>query len=707
MVTFVLVQMNQRIALPSPPVFSHTKFSVPPYTPWEHPYTKWILNTFRRRANVRLTAMGREHPEILRRIFQIPDTPEKITCDNSDCEAMYKRSTLLYLRPLSLAVYMRRLDIIKVLIANRLADNAEVSYATDANGRSEHDDEVELREIRPMTIAVRRNILEALPVLFSVNAQTLKASDPFTLRYANKWTEKCNKFKDIFDYTINVVRKKRLLPTTRVFEILIHRCPGYCSANSAQFMCAKHGGLRCSLFQRLARYLLSEAGGNRLALPLLQSLDLLIHHKGFYKSSKDVDSAWVYQYFFTDIATNWDTMSVALKDRLITLALMFKVHEALQERAKPLTLSYTTRLISEMICSVGCGLDLMTTPITETQQSMQFLLHSGLNNFEQRDVTEVGDLEQLKRKRSRSPKTLQNVKPPTKKALQVLLFNLKCFISSDYLKSRVNKVRTTPGTVCRNPTGPNHCLMCMKEVKKKVALMESLSVEVEDSLSEVNPLVTLTTTDLEHILTEASTSMITSTLALTCIVNQPPGTLSGQTLHYGESIKSEETKPTQTSDNLTVAPAVEGDAATARLAFSTVAFAETPSVVCNACTFFTPETGTNKDSDATLQSTQTEQRGVETHSIQQFCSANEEDVAIESLLPKKWPQESCNIVEVDNLIGKIANNTVLINNFVLPNEDNDLVENMLKDCLNKSELEFATSFAILEGPASQTLYTST
>lgn len=646
--------------------------------------------------------MGREHPEIFHHLFQIPDTPEKITCDNSDCEAMYKRSTSLYLRPLSLAVYMRRLDIIKVLIDNQLVDNAEVSYATDANGRSDHDDEVELREIRPMTIAVRRNILEALPILFSGNAQTLKASDPFTLRYANKWVEKCNKFKDIFDYTINVVRKKRLLPTTRVFEILVHRCPGYCSANSAQSMCAKHGGLRCSLFQRLARYLLSEAGGNRLALPLLQSLDLLIRHKGFYKSSKNVDSAWIYQYSFVDIAENWDTMLVALKDRLITLALMFKVHEALQEKAKPLTLSYTTRLISEMIRSVGCGLDLMTTPINEMQRSMQFLLHSGLNTFEQSGVTEAGDLEQSKRKRSRSPKTLQNVKPPTKKALQVLLYNLKSFISSDYLKSRVNKLRTMPCNAYRSPAGPSHCLMCMKEVKEKLASIEPIAVEVQDSPDEIDPLITLTTTDLEPSSVEASTSMITSTLILTCVVTQTPGALNEQISHHEESIEPEEAKPTRAQE-LTVAPVVEEDPAISRLVFSTLAFTETSFVVCNARTFFAPETGTNANPDENLHTTRIEQRGVETHLTQQFCCADEESVACESLLSKKWPQESCNLVEVDNLIAKIANNAVLINDFVLSDDDDDLITVMLKDCLNKVELEFASSFAILEGPASQTL----
>ncbi|KAL5963214.1 hypothetical protein TSMEX_009024 [Taenia solium] len=693
--------MDQRTALSSPPIFSHTKFSVPTYTPWDHPYTKWILNTFRSRANVRLTKMGREHPEIFQHTFQIPDTPEKITCDNDDCEAMYKRSTLLYLRPLSLAVYMRRLDIIKVLIDTQLVDNAEVSYATDANGRSEHDDEVELREIRPMTIAVRRNILEALPVLFGGNVQTLKASDPFTLRYANKWLEKCNKFKDIFDYTISVVRKKRLLPTARVFEILVHRCPGYCSANSAQSMCAKHGGPRCSLFQRLARYLLSEAGGNRLALPLLQSLDQLIRHKGFFKSSKNVDSAWVYQYSFTDIAENWDTMLVALKDRLITLALMFKVHEAFQEKAKALPLSYTTRLISEMICSVGCALDLMTTPITEMQQSIQFLLHSGLNTFEQRGVTEAGDLGQSKRKRSRSPKTPLNLKPPTKKALQVLLYNLKSFISSDYLKSRVNKVRPMPCNVYRNPAGHSHCLMCMKEVKEKLALMEPLPVEVQDSLSETNPLVNLTTTDLEHSSTEASTSMITSTLALTCVVNQTSDSVREQTWHQQESIEPEETEPTQMPDgktqHLTVAPVVEEDPAIARLIFSTLAFAETSSLVSNARTV-----GTNADSDEALQTTRIEQRGVETHLTKQFCSAGEESVECEKLLPKRWLQRSCNLVEVDNLMGKIANNAVLIKDFVLSDVDNDLIADMLNDCLNKSELVFASSVAILEGPASQT-----
>ncbi|EUB58126.1 hypothetical protein EGR_07046 [Echinococcus granulosus] len=651
--------------------------------------------------------MSREHPDIFQHIFQIPDTPEKITCDNSDCEAMYKRSTVLYLRPLSLAVYMRRLDVIKLLIDNQLVDNGEVSYATDINGRLEDDDEVELREIRPMTIAARRNILEALPVLFSSNTQTLKASDSFTLRYANKWVEKCNKFKDILDYTISVVRKKRLLPTTRVFEMLVYRCPGYCSANSAQLLCTKHGGQRCSLFQRLAKYLLLEAGGNRLALPLLQSLDQLIRHKGFYKLSKRLESAWLYHYSFTDITENWDTMSVALKDRLITLAYMFKIHEILQEKAKPLTLSYTTRLISEMIYSVGCGLDLMTTPIAEMQQSIQFLLHSGLTTFEQRVVTEEGDLEQFKQRRSGSPKTSQNLKSPTKKALQVLLYNLKSFISSDYLQSRVNKVRNNPHNIYANSAEPSRCLMCMKEAKEKFALIEPLPVEAQHSLSEINPLVTLTT-DLEPS-PKASTSMTTSTLIRTCVVNQFAGTLKEPTLHHEEKEEPEEMEPTPTvlmettPDDMTVAPVVEENPATPRLVFSTLSFGEASPIVTDARTFLSPLTGTNIVSDETLQTDYLEQRGVETYLTQQFCSADEESVTSEKLLPKQRPRVPCNLVEVDNLIEKIANNTALINDFLLSDDDNDLIDSTLKGCLKKTEIGFASGVEISEGPASQTL----
>ncbi|VDM35146.1 unnamed protein product [Hydatigera taeniaeformis] len=178
-------------------------------------------------------------------------------------------------------------------------------------------------------------------------------------------------------------------------------------------------------------------------------------------------------------------------------------------------------------------------------------------------------------------------------------------------------------------------------------------------------------------------------------------------MHYEESLRLEKPNSSQILDNnvrdLSVALVVEEDLATPHLIFSSIAFGEASPVVTNP-SILTSGVGTNGDLDKTPQTTYTEQRCVETHLTQGYCNADEDGVTSEKVLPKQRPWEPCNLVEVDNLIEKIANNAALINDFVLSSYDNDLIDGMLKDCLNKSQLEAASNVAIIEDPASQMLY---
>ena len=614
--------MNEQTSLPPPPLFSHTEFRVPPYTPWNHPYTKWMLNTFRSRGNTRLTAMSKEHPELFQHIFQIPDTPEKITCDSSDYEAMYKRSTVLYLRPLSLAVYMRRLDIIKLLIDSRLVDNTEVSYATDISGHFEQEDVVELREIRPMTIAVRRNVLEALPIIFSgKSAQSLRPWDQFTLRYANTWAEKCSKFKDVFDYTINVVRRRRILPTARVFETLVFRCPGFSFANSSQIICAKHGGQRCSLFQRLAKYLLVEAGGNRLALPLLQSMSQLIQYRGFYKASssrRHEGHGWSRFYSFSSIPQTWGSMSVKLKDRLVTLALMFKVHDILQEKIKSPSLTQTSQIISKMVTSLGCQVELMTTPIFAVQQSIQFLLQCSSTKPEQR-----GDMEP---DRHRSA----NLKAPTKKALKVLLTALKRLISSDRAKSEGSATYSSYDSINLDN---RVCPLCLKEAKLSI----SEYVNLKEEISPRSPLFEPALCD--------------------------------------------------TTQKLLIAPIVDEDSLATRAAYASLLFEEREAyIITDAPHTLSTDLISSSEGGGRWHIEQGREGVEEGYVMDQFHTADEEEsISSERALPKRWPREPCNLVEVDNLIEKIASSASMTNDYLLSDDDSELIDTMLKGCFDKTE----------------------
>lgn len=463
--------MTSNIDIPPPPRFEHSDFAVPDFVSWDHPNTKWILNTFRSAASSRLVAMNKERPEIFDQVFQIPDNPDKITWDSGDYEPMFKRSTVLYLRPLSLAIYMRRLGIAKLLVKNGLVDNTEVSYATDIKGNSNGDDSKELRELRPVTVAIRRNTLDILPVIFSTKARGLRACDPFNLRYVSVRVDKCSKFKDALDYAITVVRKNRILPVARIFDTLVFHCPGFCAANTAQSLCPNHGGPKCSLFQRLAKYLISEDGSNRLTLPLLQSFEQLMRHRDFYKAPITMRNPWFSQYSFATIETKWSGMPIRLQDCLVTLALMIRLHEVFQEKSKTSILIYATSLISRMAASVGCRSDLLMSRPEELQLSLKFLLEISLKNSpELYNMLEGGDNRTVAR-RPISPKVLDMLKPPSKPAIKYLQGNLKELTEFEKRKGRESYTDTTVTISIQGDSSDAepHCKLCLLEAKEKSA----------------------------------------------------------------------------------------------------------------------------------------------------------------------------------------------------------------------------------------------
>ncbi|KAM7540365.1 hypothetical protein Aperf_G00000044157 [Anoplocephala perfoliata] len=682
------------MALPSPPHFGHACFSIPAYTPWGHPHTKWMLNTFRSRADVRLSAMSKEHPELFQQIFQLPDTPEKITCDNGDSEAMYTRKTILYLRPLSLAVYMRRLDIIRLLLDSNLADNSEISYIVDYCGISEN--EVELREIRPATIAVRRNILEALPVLFNKESQPLKAFDMFALRYANKSMVRSNKFRDVFDYTISVVRRNRILPTARVLETLVLRCPGYYSANSERMMCEKHGGRRCSLYQRLAKYLLGEAKGNRLALPLVQSLTQLIHLKGFYKQSKNHKQVWRQHYSFSNISEHWDTIPFVLKDRLTTLGIMFKVHELLAGKANPSILTECSRLISKMVISIGCQEDLMATPIPELKLSIQFLLDFSLG----RNILDEENLDQTQAQKPISLDGIKCPKAPMKKALKAMLKGLKAHIS----KLTVDLPRIVSYESNDSLIEPERCPKCTQEVKEitipldpegdinyemkredteqktaKMHIVEQLSYsKAEEALipkksvsQERRPACNLISYEMKR---DDTDTKLRAKDELLDAKTEELLIQKDNTSQEKVSEKSFEATLPHSVSNLIVAPLIEENSDISQLLCSIETEDESSAIAD------TYEVGK-------LVVQRPEKRGTEMNAAETFCNADDESVSSERLASTQSLREPCNLVYVDDLIDKIDNSAAISGDFILSNEDSTLIDGMIDERMDSSELD--------------------
>ncbi|VDD83114.1 unnamed protein product [Mesocestoides corti] len=732
---------------PPPPRFEHTELAVPPYTPWDHPNTKWILNTFRSGANARLAAMSKEHPNMFDYVFQIPDTPEKVTWNSGDYEPMYKRSTVLYLRPLSLAVYMRKLDVITLLIENYLVDNSEVSFATDTANRAGASGAKKIREIRPVTIAIRRNILDSLPIIFNARSGALKASDPFTLRYANKWMEKCNKFKDAFDYAISVVRKGRILPIARLFDVLVFHCPGYCTANSAQRMCTNHGGVRCSLFQRLARYLISEGGGNRLTLPLIQSMEQLIIHRGFYKPTKNVNCTWFGCYCFANVATKWDAMPTALQDCLVTLALMIKLHEIFLEKAKTSVIPQTTGLISKMALSIGCRNDLLISPAVEIQKSIKFLLEVGFMCCDVCGI-EGGDSKQVER-RSSSSKAAEMMAPPSRRALEFLLSGMETYAQDAGLKRRPGFTEITVGkyNTCVPEPESDQCLLCLKEAEEKFPLADPLPVGLQrdNMIGSDSPLLTTS---------EAVRSSESSSSNALPAVNHLPDRSSlldakgttvdfntpNPTMYTKESLIEQSDNPELINQEIISSPRVLEEATfcgkTEESIVSPMSEEEQRATSMIQSDYQQGEQCPDANSTNTLPSgvveilmmnpvdndTEVDQEANSaTNRLKRFleeseldeCSRNEQPTptfldptvsvhlhdseAVNGTSTTEIPPGAmffpdatpgpCSLLEVDQLIQRIASSDTITKEMVLSETDSGLIDDMLQECLNKTKQE--------------------
>ncbi|THD19068.1 hypothetical protein D915_010169 [Fasciola hepatica] len=147
-----------------------SKVILPTCIPYGHSSTKWLLNTFRNSANKRLLAMVKERPHMFRHTFQIFDRPSEVMADPTDTKPLFNNMAVLYLKPLSLAIYMRCRSAVEILLESTLCNPMECSYASDVHVQVQGHSGGDLLELLPACIAVRRQFLEVLPILFQSTA---------------------------------------------------------------------------------------------------------------------------------------------------------------------------------------------------------------------------------------------------------------------------------------------------------------------------------------------------------------------------------------------------------------------------------------------------------------------------------------------------------------------------------------------------------
>lgn len=408
------------LRLPCPPQFKHSSIRVPKYFPYEHPYTKWILNTFRSGADNRLKSMLRERPQLFAHVFQIIDCPDKIMWDQCDLEHMFKRSSVLYLRPLSLAVYMKRRTIIQLLIQSGLVNSTEISYATDTCIQSELCKSSDIIEFNPDIVAVRRNFFEALPLIYTNDSQSkhyLTVMDPISMRYAKKGIERIMHYQDIFAYAIEVVKKNRILNLSRLFDILVFHCHGFCAANVNHMFCPTHAGQNYSLFRRLLQPLVFGDPGGRLTFHLIHSMELLIKLNLFYNPKFDSPSEFCEgkppMNTCLKYAINlWPRLSCHTQDCLVSLALLMKLYDMILSRTSGGSLPLLGELVSHVIDVLDCREYMENASTVELTKSIEFLLRSEHDPFGQLEKCHSATCEENDYKEDTSCRYMMLSPPP-------------------------------------------------------------------------------------------------------------------------------------------------------------------------------------------------------------------------------------------------------------------------------------------------------
>ncbi|VDP85681.1 unnamed protein product [Echinostoma caproni] len=382
------------------------KVVLPNFIPYGHSSTKWLLNTFRNSANKRLIAMVKERPHMFRHTYQIFDNPAEVMADPTDTKHLFNGTAILYLMPLSLAIYMRCRSAVEILLESNLCNPMECSFASDVYVQAQGHPGGDLLELLPACIAVRRQFLEVLPVLFRVipPPRCIPCSPriSFTLNYVSKRVQRSTIYDDIFHYVTEVAQFNRHINVVRTLDILITRCPGFYVPGRLD----ENRKLQSySLFRRLLHTVLFVDTDNRLCFPLIQCMDLLVRYSHFQpesviSSSPNAPNSVI---TFNNVRDVWINLTDWTKDCYICVALLFELYALLLDKTKSNAVGHAGNLLFRVLIETNCFDSVNAMNVDELAKTLDFVLkhdcvgrelqqnRKSLNTPKSRVTVECGD----------------------------------------------------------------------------------------------------------------------------------------------------------------------------------------------------------------------------------------------------------------------------------------------------------------------------
>ncbi|CAH8838070.1 unnamed protein product [Trichobilharzia szidati] len=367
------------------------------FTPYNHPDTKWLINTFRNNSVKRLTVMIKERPCLFKHIYQIYDCPAEILSDPSDSKYIFSSTAILYFRPLCLAIYMRCKSAVEILLSSGLCNPCEYSYASEVYVQTQGNNAGDLLEVLPSCVAIRRQYLDILPILFKptpdLNFPVFTPRTSFTIRYISKRVQKSMTYDDIFHYCIELAQVDRFINVARTLYTLIYKCSGFYKPGYLD----EHKKLQnYSLFRRLIYTALYIDSDNRISYPLIQCMELLVKASHFQISTNHKLPATTTANYttnnnttanvsnivdqiptklnFNSILTKWSGFNEKMRDCYISIALLFSFYAYLLLRGKANLVNYVINLLFHVLYDTQSLNSLLSLTPDDLAQCIDFIL---------------------------------------------------------------------------------------------------------------------------------------------------------------------------------------------------------------------------------------------------------------------------------------------------------------------------------------------
>ncbi|CAL8086217.1 unnamed protein product [Calicophoron daubneyi] len=354
-----------------------SKIVLPNYIPYGHSSTKWLLNTFRNGAHNRLMAMMKERPSMFKLTYQIFDRPAEVMADPTDDKSMFSTTSILYLKPLSLAVYMRCKIGVQILLSSNLCNSLEYGYASEVYVQLQGQNGGDLLELLPACIAVRRQCAEILPLLFQPNPWSQSAPfsprTPFSMRYLSQRIQRTTNYDDIFHYVTEQALSNRYINIVKVLEILIFQCPGFYIPGSLD---EDRKSKPCSLFRRLLHLAVYVDADSRICSPLLQCMEMLVKISHFRPEVLSTNVSSTSRHIplnFSTVRKEWDELSEWTKDCYVCLALLFHLYALLLRKSKTNAVGHAGNLLFRVLNETGSFESTVSCPTDELARTLDYL----------------------------------------------------------------------------------------------------------------------------------------------------------------------------------------------------------------------------------------------------------------------------------------------------------------------------------------------